>query len=97
MKMPWKKTRTPFEGPDFDVLIHRAEMLDSGEALEQMETALNAVNRYASEYRRTRDVVLLEELKMSAEAFYVLADVLSKRQGDAYGQVQPARQRGSHY
>ena len=94
-----KKAKTGFDGPDFAVLTQRAQSLETGELIDALENSISAVNRYISEYRRTRDATLLEELKMSAEAFYVMADVLAERSGDAYGNpVAPARQRGSsHY
>lgn len=91
-----KKKAKPFEGPDFDVLIQRAQILGTSEAVEALEVSLNSISRYVSEYRRTRDVTLLEEMKMSAEAFYVLADELAGRHIDGYD-VAPARQRREHY
>jgi len=95
-----KKRKIPFEGPDYDVLIKRAEMMGQSDVLEAFEASLASITRYVSEYRRTRDLTLLEELKMSAMAFYVLSDTLTKRE-DGYGKktddVAPARQRGAHF
>jgi len=67
------------------------------DVLEAFEISLSSITRYVGEYRRTRDPVLLEELKMSAEAFYVLADTLASRT-DAYDNpVAPARQSKRRY
>lgn len=86
------RKKAPFEGPDFEALIKRANVMDASGVLEAFEVSLSSITRYVSEYRRTRDPSLLEELKMSAEAFYVLADTLAARTDGYDRTVAPARQ-----
>jgi hypothetical protein len=87
-----KRKAAPFEGPDYDTLIKRAQSMDASQVIEAMEISLSSITRYVGAYRATRDATLLEELKMSAQAFYVLADTLVGRE-DGYGNpVAPAKQ-----
>ena len=65
-----------FSGPDVDDIRRRIHSLDKSEMLDHMDTTISVVNRQISEFRRTRDAYLLDEIRMSSEVIYVLADAL---------------------
>lgn len=92
-----KKQRAPFQGPDLDALIKRTKSFDNEQILETMEVAVSNLGLYTSEYRKGRDIYILAEMQMWAEALYVAANELEGRK-ELASDIAPARQkRGGHY
>lgn len=94
--MRLRKTRAAFEGPDFDALIKRTKSLGTEEILEALDLTVSTLGRYVSEYRKGRDVYILDEMRMWAETLYVTAEELKSRK-ESVSDIAPARQRGRHY
>jgi hypothetical protein len=95
------KRKKKFLGPNFEALIKRSSNFDNGDLLDSIDRSMVAFQRYLEEYHRGRDPIFLEELKLSAEAIYVLADVLANRAqpestaGNRTRQVKIKHMRGS--
>lgn len=90
-----RKVKSSFTGPNFEVLFRRIQKIGSDEALDQIDQTVSVLCKYVPEYRRAKNPEILGEVKLAAEALYVLAAELESRQG-VTSEIAPARQRG-HY
>jgi len=89
-----RKKRPGFEAPDLLALAARANRLDNGEILDQLDTTVSTVNQYTTGYRQTKDLLYLKELALAAQAVYVMAEEMLTRAGEpgSIPTAPPARQ-----
>ena len=84
-----------FDAPDLMALADRATRLDSPQLWEALDTTINNLGRYMTEYRQHRNGDFLGEMMLGAQAVYSMAAEESSRIGEPPSQ-KPTRQLGSH-
>jgi predicted transcriptional regulator len=71
------------ETPNQSKLAERASNLGDDELVKLLEASIASMSSYVPEYRSTRDVAFLGEIRLSAEMAYSLADELFSRGQDS--------------
>ena len=99
--MPLKKTRRYIQpnrpalrGPGIDSLERRASKMDAPMILDSMEVQESNLAQLMAAYRRTQEMPVLWEIKLTSEAIYILATELESRKQAVFSEaeVAPTRQ-----
>jgi hypothetical protein len=90
--------RRPKRFRNLDQLEVRARRLSEEELIEAQDLYVSALNKFTGEYRRMRNLDLLNEMMLTAEAVYTMAKVLyDRRVGTPPDPVKPSRQVKGRY
>lgn len=92
MKIRRHKTQTP-NSPKFET---RAARLSQAELTDGIEQCVSNINAYWPEWLRSKDKLILQEVKLTFEAAFILADHLEAAD-DRPSIVRPARQVRGRY
>lgn len=71
-----RRKKDLLQSPNLEKLRQQAQKLDAKDALGTIDLTLTLLCEYVTLYRRTRERFLIEEIKISAEAIYAMAEQL---------------------
>jgi hypothetical protein len=74
-----KKDADRLESPNSEGLRRRAKKFSEEELIDGAEILLNNLVFFIPEFRRSRNLDMLGEVKMTAESLYILAETLLQR------------------